>query len=317
MTRELTSEEQALILEAINELHRVEAVPDSISTTTTATTSNGVALEAAFHNPMEYPTGVMVDTTVPSQPTNDQEEEEVEEEEDPIPTNPTLEDSDPTLRFKGASWAELMRTIKVTIGGVGGIGSWTSLLVSRLNPYTIKLYDPDRIERVNLAGQLFRETAIGTAKVQEASWIINNFSYYYSIETFASTAIISPIFIAGFDNMSARSYNFHTWREKYGNDPKAIFIDGRLAAEEFQVYCVLGGDEYSINRYKDTLFNDSEAEEPICSYKQTSYMAAMIAAIITNLLVNFVANMTGLEFRRDLPFLTRYDAKTMFFKTEN
>ena len=314
MTRELTSEEQALIQEAINDLHIEEEVPDNLSTTTTSTTStNAVFLNTAAYNLDENSIEEGVDA-----PTQREDEPDfLEEEEDPIPTNPTLEDSNPTLRFKGASWAELMRTIKVTIGGVGGIGSWTSLLVSRLNPHTIKLYDPDRIERVNLAGQLFRESAIGTAKVQEASWIINNFSYYYSIETFASIAIISPIFIAGFDNMSARSYNFHTWKKKYGNDPKAIFIDGRLAAEEFQVYCVLGGDEYSINRYKDTLFNDSEAEEPICSYKQTSYMAAMIAAIITNLLVNFVANMTGLEFRRDLPFLTRYDAKTMFFKTEN
>lgn len=317
MTRELTSEEQALILEAINELHRVEAVPNNISTTTTTTTSSGVSLEAVFHNPMENPTGVTVDTTGPSQPTNDQEEEEVEEDDDSIPINPILEDSDPTLRFKGASWAELMKSIEVTIGGVGGIGSWTSLLVSRLSPNMIKLYDPDRIERVNLAGQLFRESSIGSAKVQEASHIINTFSCYYAVDTYVSTVVVSPIFIAGFDNMAARSYNFHQWRDKYGNDPKAIFIDGRLAAEEFQVYCVLGGDGYSINKYEGTLFSDNEAEEPICSYKQTSYMAAMIASIITNLLVNFVTNMAGLEFRRDLPFLTRYDAKTMFFKTEN
>ena len=43
-------------------------------------------------------------------------------------------------------------------------------------------------------------------------------------------------------------------------------------------------------------------------------MANMIGSIIVNLFVNFVAiNSNDL---RDLPFITTYDAKFMFFKTE-
>ena len=64
------------------------------------------------------------------------------------------------------------------------------------------------------------------------------------------------------------------------------------------------------------LFNDSEAEETVCSYKQTTFCANMIASVIVNLFVNFVANECNPLIPRDLPFLTRYDASTMFFKTE-
>ncbi len=38
-----------------------------------------------------------------------------------------------------------------------------------------------------------------------------------------------------------------------------LFIDGRLAAEEFQVFCIKGSDNYSMHRYShDYLFSDEE-----------------------------------------------------------
>ena len=93
-----------------------------------------------------------------------------------------------------------------------------------------------------------------------------------------------------------------------------LFIDGRLAAEELQVYCVTGDSKWKIEEYKKSLFSDDEAEETVCSYKQTSYMANMIGSIITNALVNFVANEM-LEFEgRELPLFTSYNGITMQFK---
>ena len=130
----------------------------------------------------------------------------------------------------------------------------------------------------------------------------------------------TSIMICGFDNMEARKVFFNSWKKYVELRPDSeqkhcLFIDGRLAAEEFQVFCIRGDDKYNINRYdNEFLFSDSEADETICSYKQTSFMANMIGSIIINLFVNFCANEVGAC--RDLPFFTTYNAIAMYFKTE-
>lgn len=64
------------------------------------------------------------------------------------------------------------------------------------------------------------------------------------------------------------------------------------------------------------LFDDTEAEETLCSYKQTSFCANMIASVMVNLFVNFIANQCEPLIERELPFYTSYDAERMHFKTE-
>jgi hypothetical protein len=96
-----------------------------------------------------------------------------------------------------------------------------------------------------------------------------------------------------------------------------LFIDGRLAAESFQIFCIRGDDTVNIDRYeKEYLFSDEEAEAELCSYKQTSYCANMIGSYIVNLYTNFIANTLNPIIKRDLPFKTYYDASLMYLKTE-
>ena len=45
-------------------------------------------------------------------------------------------------------------------------------------------------------------------------------------------------------------------------------------------------------------------------------MANMIASVIVNLFVNFVANECSPIIDRDVPFMTSYAADTMYFKVE-
>ena len=84
-----------------------------------------------------------------------------------------------------------------------------------------------------------------------------------------------------------------------------------------QVFCITGDDSYSIQKYNDGyLFDDADADETVCSMKQTTYMACMIGSMMTNLFINFVANLTDPVLPYDLPFFTEYDAQNMIFKTE-
>lgn len=230
-----------------------------------------------------------------------------------------------TSRFSSAIWYDKVRTKSVLLAGVGGIGSYVGFLLARMKIQALIIYDPDIVEIANMSGQLYGIRDIGELKVDALSSTLRSYADYYGVysvgERFTNESAGSDIMICGFDNMEARKTFFTNWVSHVAGLPEVrkkecLFIDGRLAAEELQVLCIKGDDEYNMNRYKkEFLFNDEEADSTICSYKQTSYMANMIGSIITNLFVNFVANECNPLISRDLPFLTTYSAETMYFKT--
>lgn len=236
-----------------------------------------------------------------------------------------------TSRFSSAIWYNKVQEKVITIAGLGGIGSYVYYLLTRMQPSFITIYDPDVVEAVNMSGQLYSKEDLGKSKTQAMLDMAHKYSSYYRTgafkEPFTSMSSATSIMICGFDNMEARKVFFNSWKNYVELRPDSeqkhcLFIDGRLAAEEFQVFCIRGDDKYNINRYaNEFLFSDSEADETICSYKQTSFMANMIGSIIINLFVNFCANDLKDEekplLERDLPFLTTYDASSMMFITNH
>lgn len=242
----------------------------------------------------------------------------------PLNSESLLQD-DSTARFSSAVWYEEIQKKVIILAGLGGIGSYVAFLLARMKPRSLFLYDDDDVEFVNMSGQLYSFTDINNKKVNAITNMISNYAGYNSVfaipEKFTDVCEASDIMICGFDNMQARKTFFKKWlnhvNSKSEEEQKhCLFIDGRLAAEELQVFCIQGDDDYNKANYENYLFSDDEADETVCSYKQTTFMANMIGSIMVNLFTNFVANeiMEGL---RDLPFKTSFEAESMMFKTEN
>jgi hypothetical protein len=243
-----------------------------------------------------------------------------------MPNSDTLLIKENTSRFSQAIWYDKIITKRVALAGIGGIGSYVGFLLSRLNIEKLYIYDPDIVEEVNMSGQLYSISDVNKPKVQALRSMISNYSLYY--KTIAHEELYNPtahmateIMMCGFDNMAARKLYFESWLAFVEEFPKikenCLFIDGRLAAEEFQVFAIIGNDERAINEYKDKwLFTDTEAEHTLCSYKQTTFMANMIASVMVNLFVNFVANQCSPIIERDVPFKTTYSADTMYFNVK-
>lgn len=254
------------------------------------------------------------------------------------------EDLSTVSRYKGAPWFKLASVTRVLIAGLGGIGSHTAFLMSRIHPNGVTLIDPDSVEAANLSGQLYSNPQIGLTKVKACSNTINAYSSLYNCTCFTmpveelSLTVLPHINICGFDNMQARKDLFKIFKsyvetipdrpddskqqaaDDWSNTYKDtyLFIDGRLNAEEFQIFAINGADKYHMEKYeKDYLFDDENVEEGICSFKQTTYCASMIASLITNLSVNFLATMSNPKIPRPVPFFTYYNAQTMFFKQED
>lgn len=251
----------------------------------------------------------------------------VEDAHQEIPTNSaTLLVDEATSRFSSAIWYEKIQEKTIVLAGVGGIGSYVGFLLARMKPASLFIYDNDIVEAVNMSGQLYSRNDIGVTKVAALANMVKDYADYGSVfaiaERFTLECEPTDIMICGFDNMEARRVFFTKWAEHVHSKPEeeranCLFIDGRLAAEEFQVLCIKGDDLFNIDRYqKEYLFTDAEADETICSYKQTTFCANMIASYIVNLFVNFCANQCEPLIDRDLPFLTTYNAETMYLKTE-
>lgn len=251
---------------------------------------------------------------------------EVNNEPEKIPLNsPTLLMDDTTSRFSGAEWFEEIQKQRIILAGLGGIGSWTALQLSRMTPEALFMYDDDRVETANMSGQIYGFSDVGKYKVNAMADILRQRATAHNLyalnEKFTSFTSAGDIMICGFDNMKARRTFFNSWfthvRKEGTDKSKCLYIDGRLSLDTLQILCIQGTDDYNINRYRDEfLFSDEEADPTVCSMKQTTYLASMIGSLIVNLFTNFVANRLDPVIPYDLPFFTEYDSQNMIFKTE-
>ena len=262
-------------------------------------------------------------------------------EEATAPVEETYEENVPTLheievvneqstRYSGAEWFEKMQEQKVGIIGLGGIGSWLTLFIARLNLKYIYCRDMDTVEPVNLAGQLYRHNDVGQYKVDAVRGVINDFCdsrpFLYSEATeFTINSDIRNVYnfgevrniMLGLDSITARRTVFNWWKNKTaGLSDTYIFIDGRLTADKWQIFAFTSKDRKAIEKYeKEWLFPQSEAQHLPCSFKQTTYLAAMIASYMCNLFVNFVAESTKPMVPYNIPFMAEFDAQTFEMKT--
>jgi hypothetical protein len=227
-----------------------------------------------------------------------------------------------TSRFSGATWFEEIQKQTVTVAGLGGIGSYVAFLLARLWVERIYMYDDDIVEAANMSGQLYGNSSIGQTKVDATATMISELANYHSIvginEKVTRSTDLTNIVITGFDNMEARKATFDTWKRKLRDSPDNIkknflLIDGRLAAEEYQILTIQGDDERAMEEYERVwLFSSSEAESTVCSYKQTTFMANKIASDMVNIFVNWVYNRLDPIMERPVPFLTNFSAETMY-----
>lgn len=228
-------------------------------------------------------------------------------------------------RFKDAPWFPKEETA-IIVGGAGGIGSWLSLLLSRAGFYPI-VYDYDRLEEHNLAGQLYTklDAENNTLKVDALKGLCKNFAdtdITVMNERYTKDSMSHHYVMSAFDNMQARKDMFEAWCdyvrewEDFNKTLKAgeegfnefstytpIFIDGRLTAEQMQIFCVTPD---RIEEYKKHLFDDSEVEDAPCTMKQTSHSAAMIASHMVGFFTNHMTNNAEQDSVRAVPFMWEY-----------
>lgn len=210
------------------------------------------------------------------------------------------------LRFQGLDWYSQDNAPVVVVGGAGGIGSWLSFFLARAN-FNVTLSDFDTVEEHNIGGQFFKRSQIGKYKAEAVGRNVSEFStntINAQIVKITEETATHEFMFSAFDNMDARRAMFKVWKRSWNSMNRPIFIDGRLNAEQFQIFCVTpeNADEYE----RIHLFNDSEVEDAPCSAQQTTHTAAMIAGHMVGFFTNHITNINLREEVREIPFMYEY-----------
>lgn len=210
-------------------------------------------------------------------------------------------------RFKDAEWFTYLNQNDnykpIVLGGVGGIGSYLSLFLTRIG-FNVYAYDMDKVDQVNLGGQLYGVQQLNKPKVDAIYEVLQNLTEDVKFRGYNRkyNDVISPIMCSAFDNMEARKQMFKAWEEQ--KTPNKLFVDGRMEAETGMIFFVTPD---KIDAYKEHLFDDAEIPDLQCSYKSTSHNGAMIASYMTSGINNWLTNLANGFELRDVPFKISYE----------
>lgn len=215
-----------------------------------------------------------------------------------------LRDNNQQARFKDAPWFPKNQEA-VFVGGAGGIGSWVTFFLTKMG-FNAYLYDFDTIEEHNLGGQLFRQSDLGSPKVNAVAKMVEDFcsgNISYFNQAVTPESMKHHFCFSAFDNMKARRILFDNWKaswsQTYMPETLPIFIDGRLEMESFQIFCVTPATAY---QYEEFLFSDNLVDEAPCTMKQSSHTAAMIGSMMALFFTNHIANVYEGDNIREVPF---------------
>ena len=219
--------------------------------------------------------------------------------------------------FKDATWYNKSEEHVISILGAGGIGSNVMYNLAKSLKSTLFIVDFDTVEEHNIGTQFFHPDDKGELKV---------YSLYNKLEHTAARIVVddnnimsfknpaaycAPITIAAFDNMEARKKAFEDWKTL---GDRLLFIDGRLRATQYEVFCVTPDKE---DRYKAFLFDSSEVLDEPCTFKQTCFAGMMIGARITSLVTNFLQNLEAKEDICSVPFYIKELLELCYMETKD
>jgi molybdopterin/thiamine biosynthesis adenylyltransferase len=186
----------------------------------------------------------------------------------------------------------------ITVIGAGGIGSPTTLALSKMGVEKIAIYDDDIIEQHNLPNQMYRISDIGKSKVDATKDICNDFAGI-TINVFNEkfeNQLVNGIVISGVDSMKSRDA---IWKRMKYNPSVNLYIDARMGAEVCKICTVNPCDPSDIRWYEKTLFSDDKASEELCTAKSVIYNTFTIAGLVASQVKKFVK---GQEFPKDIIF---------------
>jgi len=182
-----------------------------------------------------------------------------------------------------------LKNMGVSLIGAGGIGAITGISIAKMGIGWIVIYDDDKVDDVNIPVQFHKYSDIGRNKAYALEDTICKFTDMLNetVVPFASrvdenTDLYGDVIISAVDSIAARK---NIW-QAVKNFKDRYYLDARMSAQEFHLYCVDLKDEKMVEHY-DTIINseddESISDEP-CTAKATTFTSLFAAGHIANAL---------------------------------
>lgn len=187
----------------------------------------------------------------------------------------------------------------VTIGGVGAIGSFVTMTLSKMGIKNLVAFDKDTLEPQNFANQVYPVDGLGKKKVVALEQVVKQYSggALATIPQWVTkkgmigvrdrtTNTNTRIFVCATDSMASRKEIWDIFKAvSFGR----YYIDARMGAQVFRVFCVDTWDLNQVQRYGATLTTDEQAEQERCGQKSIIYTVLGVAAEVCNLVRRIIS----------------------------
>ena len=182
---------------------------------------------------------------------------------------------------------------RVSIIGLGGIGSFVAVGVGKLGVPNIVLVDDDSVELHNLPNQFYDVDQIGLSKTLATAENVESYSGNADADAlFGRIGKDQPIMdewgrpegivVSGVDSMLSRQDIWENGNLKY-NPRVRCYIDARIAGQVIVIYCVNPNDLDDVKGYEKTLHSDGEAIAAPCTERGVIDVGLTVGAMVTNM----------------------------------
>ncbi len=185
--------------------------------------------------------------------------------------------------------AEKLRSLTVTVIGVGAIGRQVALQLASLGVSRLQLVDFDRVEPTNITTQGYRAADLGLLKVDATAQAVGAIEPAVEVEAvndrFRPGLATGEVVFCCVDSICSRAAIWRVLRDRC-----SFWCDGRMRGEVLRALTAV--DSSSREHYETTLFPQVEAQTGACTSRSTIYTASIAAGLMLHQLTRWMRGLS-------------------------
>lgn len=176
---------------------------------------------------------------------------------------------------------------RILLVGLGTIGSWTAVAMEKIGCENMIMFDNDKVATPNIGCQVYVPEELRLLKTdamferlnrkENNIDAVNSKIEEYPKELFDQAQLI----VNAADSMDTRKFLIENLTDKQ------TLIDGRMAGNAIEIYTAVGSDPVSIETFKKSLFDSSQARPIPCGMKAVAYNGFVCAGLLTDLVAKY------------------------------
>ncbi|MBN1119789.1 MAG: ThiF family adenylyltransferase [Anaerolineae bacterium] len=175
----------------------------------------------------------------------------------------------------------------VDVIGVGSIGSWFSMILGKTvggqPDFTVRLWDGDRLEPINLCSQLYEVSQQGELKVEAMQHLLASFAGVKSevkpvYLDGSPSRMLKDIVVVATDSITSRQM---IWENHIADNPDITWLaDARMGAEKGTILFIQPQNLAHRDFYELGLFPEEQASPAPCTARAVSYNCSFVASLV-------------------------------------